>query len=96
MGTGGFARRSILTRVKIVLDGKAIPLDVSGIGNPWLEQPYRPWFHWEEKSGLGVLQAAFSDGAEIYVVTWHVFHGGSLKVEMRYLGDGEIPWLKER
>ncbi len=78
----------------MILDGKSVALDVSGIGNPWVEKPYPPWFHWEDKKGLGVLRVAFSDGAEIYVVTWHVFRDASLKVEMQYLGDEEIPWLK--
>jgi hypothetical protein len=54
------------------------------------------WFHWEEKKGLGVLDAAFSDGAEIYVVTWYVFRESSLKIAMRQLGNDEIPWLKRR
>jgi hypothetical protein len=94
MGAGGFAPHSILTKATVILDGKAIPLDVSGIGNPWLEKTYPPWFHWEDNKGLGVLRAAFSDGAEIYVVTWHLFRGASLKIAMQYLGDEEIPWLK--
>ena len=96
MGAGGFAPHTILTKATVILDGKNIALDVSGIGNPWLEKPYSPRFHWEEKKGSGVLRAAFSDGGEIYVVTWHVFSEASLKIEMRYLGDREIPWLKGR
>jgi hypothetical protein len=94
MGAGGFAPRSILTKATVILDRKSVALDVSGIGNPWLEKPYPPWFHWEDKKGLGVLRAAFSDGAEIYVVTWHLFREVSLKIEMQHLGDEEIPWLK--
>jgi hypothetical protein len=95
MGTGGFVPPpSILTRATLVIDGNAVALDVSGISNPWFEKPYPPYFHWATKDGLGILRAAFADGAEIYVVTWHVFKGTSLKVGMQWLGDDEIPWLK--
>jgi len=96
MGTGGFPPYSILTKATLVLDGQRISLDTAGIGNPWIEKPYRPWYHWESNRGLGVLSAAFSDGAEIYIVRWHVFRGFSLKTEMRQIGDEEIPWVKDK
>jgi hypothetical protein len=94
MGAGGFAPRSILTKATIDTRWKKYCSGCSGIGNPCLEKPYPPWFHWEVEKGLGVLRAAFSDGAEIYVVTWHLFRGTSLRIKMQHLGDEEIPWLK--
>ena len=44
MGAGGFAPHSILTKATVILDGKNVTLDVSGIGNPWLEKHIRLGF----------------------------------------------------
>ena len=93
VGAGGRKPNSILEKASVKISGKEINLDVSGLADPWFEKPRASDFHVDKIGNDYIVQACFSDGAEIYLVKWMVFSGRSIRVSIVHLGDDSIPWF---
>ena len=79
-GTDGEAPETVLASAALEVAGRRVPLEVSGMTNPWWERPVPEQFV-VEPSGpeRWRVRAEFSDGAGAYVAVWEVARGRSVR-----------------
>ena len=70
---------TMLDSATLLLGDQAIPLDVSGMYNPWVGEPLKDAFRVEEVEGGYEVTGNFSDGAGSYRARWWVVDGISIR-----------------
>lgn len=91
----------VLTEGKILIDGKEVVLDVSGLGDPWVDAKVEKRFvrltREEFRSGtVHTLEVCFAKGgAEDYLVRWVITGGKSIRIAIEGLGDAYPDWVAE-
>ncbi len=90
----------VMTEGKIRIGEQDIALDVSGLGDPWVEGKLEKRFVQLKKdefpSGpIYTLRVCFvKGGAEDYMVEWVIKDGKSLRLAIKDLGDTMPDWAK--
>lgn len=91
----------IMIEGKILIDGKEVVLDVSGLGDPWVDGKLARRFvrltRDDFKSGpVHTLEVCFAKGgAGDYLVKWVIAGGKSLRIAIKGLGDTYPDWVAE-
>ena len=91
----------VMTGGKIALGGHEVVLDVSGLGDPWvdgkLEKRFVRLTRNDFKSGpVHTLEVCFAKGgAEDYLVRWVIAGGKSIRTAIESLGDEYPDWVAD-
>ncbi len=87
-GTDGDLPSSELKALDVVLGDKRVALDVSGMFNPWIDQPAKQQFSLTQYAGgMWELRGQFSDGAAAYKGQWLITNTGAVRT---LLGPSEL------
>ena len=82
-GTDYTVPETVLASAALEVGGRRVPLDVSGMTNPWWERPDEGQFTVEPFGPYHperwTVRAALSDGAGSYVAVWEVARGGAVR-----------------
>jgi hypothetical protein len=89
----------VMNSGKLWIGEREITLDVSGLGDPWvdptLERRFVRLAH-DESTSISTLQVCFvKGGAGDYMVKWVISGGASMRVAIERLGDTYPDWVKE-
>jgi len=84
-GTDGTEPSTVLEAADLEVGGRRVPLDVSGMANPWVDRPYEGQFEVVADPDIPErwrVVARLSDGAGYYVAVWEVARGGASRTAL--------------